>query len=260
MAQFWLYDGTNTLDLDATVQELKLGGSKRSYKVAPFAGSAGGFIRGFGTVGSKTFSFSRKEKVEGSDITAWNSRRNDLASWALRSRTENIYLRIRDGENSFTVQTLIYFTEIGVDKYKNYRITDMKEYKMISPKGVLENIVATTGSQAVVEGDNTVTVVNSGIMECPIKCKFTPTGIESKFGTRIADQFGFVLEKLYFSSGLQIVYDTADNRLTIDGESQKVTQFLSSGSVFMLPPGSTDLLVNVSGPGTFAYEFNTRFV
>lgn len=258
MAQFWFYDGTDTFDFEDYIQELMIGGNKRRYKVGEFLGSAGGFIRGFGSPGPKKITMSRKEKVEGTDITAWNSRRKDFQKWCTKSRTQDIYLRIRDGENSYTVEALIYCTKIPGDKYKNYRISDMRTFEFVCPKGILENISATTDSDSVISGDNTIAITNNGLWEAPLECKFTPTGAETKFGVRIADQFGFVLEKLSFAAGKQIVYNTGDNSLTIDGEVQKTAQFLTSGGVFNLPSGSNDLIVNVSGAGTFASSFKER--
>jgi hypothetical protein len=259
MAYFWLSDGTNTLELDLKIQELNLGGNKRNYKISPFAGSAGGELRGFGTVGSKTFRVMRKERVEGSDVTAWNSRRNDFQSWFTRPRDQVIYLYIKNGEGTLTVRTQIFCMQIGNDKYKNYRISDLREFEIVSPKGILENATPTTGSQAVILGDNTVTINNNGLWETPIIAKYTPTADESKFGARIADSFGFVLNKLYFNAGELVQYNTGNNSIIIDGDTKKVTQFLTGGGVFNLPPGETDLLVNVSGPGTFSYEFNERY-
>lgn len=269
MAFYWLArittdeDGVetveDTLDLGANVQEITLGDNRRDYKVTAFAGSAGGYIRGFGTPGSKKFKVGRQERVESGDTTAWNSRRTTFMKWFTRTRTEDIFLYIRDGEDTFTVRTLVYCTKIGADKIKQQKITDIRSFELISPKGIYENIVADTDSEAVTTGDNTVSVSNDGMWETPIICKFTPTGDETKFGVQITDQFGFVLEKNNFDAGLEIVYDTSDNSLTIDGGIISTVSYLTAGGIFMLPPGDTDLTVTVSGAGTFEYEFTERY-
>jgi hypothetical protein len=259
MAQFWLSDGTNTLELDDNIQEMSLGGNKRNYKTKPFLGASGGFIRGFGTLSSKTLKVARKERVEGSDITAWNSRRNVFQSWFTRPRHQDIYFYMQNGEQTLELRALCYAMRLPEDKYKNYRISDMREFLIEIPRGFLESTTSSTGSQAVIAGNNTVTVNNNGLLELPIIAKFTPTAQESLFSAKIADKFGFVLQKINFSAGVEIAYNTGNNTMTIGGLTQKVSQFLTNGGVFNLPPGETDLIVNVSGPGTFSYTFEERY-
>lgn len=261
MAFFWLQDeDSNTLALDDNVQELTLGGNKRAFKVIEFAGAAGGFIRGFGTPGPKRLIVKRKEKAEAGDSTAWNSRRNDYQSWFTRSRTNKVWLYIRNGEDTFTIRTRVYATDIGDDKYKFMRITDMRDIVLTMPKGVYENVTATTATVAITSSSTqSIALTNNGLWETPITCKFTPTGDESLFSAQIADQYGFQLEKTSFLAGLEIIYNTGTNALTIDGETESLPQFLTAGGVFNIPAGSSTLNVRCSGPGSFTYEYNERY-
>lgn len=259
MAQFWLSDGTNTLELDNNIQEMTLGGNKRNYKVVPFAGAAGGFIRGFGTANSKKFIVRRKELAEGGDSSFYNSRRNDYLSWFTRPAYEEIYLYVRDGEDSFTVRTRVYVENIGSEKFSFVRITDMRDIALISPKGLFENITASTDTEAITGSSaQNVSFTNLGTWETPIILKFTPTANETLFNVELADQFGVNLSG-QFLAGKEIAYNTADNSLTIDSETQNTGQFLTSGGSFNIPPGDVTLKVQTSGPGSFSYEFNERY-
>jgi hypothetical protein len=266
--QYWLQDkDANTLDLGLNVQQITLGANKRDFKVTSFAGAPGGFIRGFGTPDPKKFVVSRQERIQNGDVTAWNSARMEFMKWFTRSRTEDIYLHIKLGDESIETKTLVYCTKLGADKFKNQKITDSRPFELISPKGILEKIPpAETGSeeiseQDIIDGDGNITipVTNDGLWETPLICEFTPTGDEFTFGVQTADQFGFVLTGVPFPAGKKIIYNTGDNSLSIDGIIQKTINFLTSGGVFNLPPGDSDLVVNVSGAGNFTYIFTERY-
>jgi phage-related protein len=103
-----------------------------------------------------------------------------------------------------------------------------------------------------------VSIANNGIWDTPIQLKYTPTANETLFQVRKTDNFGIRLEGS-FNAGEQIIYDTSDNTLTIDGTEQNLAQFRTGGSVFNIDPGTNDIYVQCSGAGTFAYEFNERY-
>jgi hypothetical protein len=257
---FWLQDDdANKLILDSTVQELTLGGNKRAFKVVEFLGAAGGFVRGFGNVSQKKFIVTRTEKIESGDETAFNSRRFDFTKWFSYPRWKNIWFYILDGESSITMRTKVYAVQIPEDKYKYYHIATGRSFMLVSPKGIFENTTADTDTEAITSSlEQTVSITNDGIWDTPIKLKFTPTGNETVFQVRKTDNFSVRLEG-NFNAGDQVVYDTADNSLTIDGVEQNPTQYITSGSVFNIDPGTQDLYVKTSGAGTFAYEFNERY-
>lgn len=261
MAQFWLQDqDSNILNLDNSVQMISLGGNSRNYKIVDYAGAPGGAIRGFGNPGPKKFKVSRKEKAESGDITAWNSRRNDYLKFFTLSRYKKLWLYVRDGEDTFTVRTEVIVDKIGDDSYKYYRITDnVKSISLISPKGLFENITASTGSQAIPDAtEQTVTITNNGIWETPAIFSFTPTGAETLFQVKLTDEYAFRIEGS-FTAGSIISYNTADNSLTIGGLDANSAQYITGGSVFNVPPGQDDIYVLCSGAGLFAWSYNERY-
>lgn len=265
MAYFWLYDGTNTLDIDATVNGLSLGGSKRNFDVIEFAGSNGGSIRGFGNYQPKTIIVTRKERAEGTDATAWNSRRNDLMKWFTRPAYQTIYFYVKDGEASNTLRTRVYCQELDQDSYKYYRVTENERaFKLISPTGYFENVTANTNALSPLaitsNTEQTITFTNNGNIECPLLCQFTPTANETSFQVNLAEGYGFKLEETYFLAGQEIIYDTSNGGLTINGAAQSPLQFLTAGSIFQIPPGSVTLYITCSGAGSFEYSFNERYI
>jgi hypothetical protein len=165
MAYFWLQDeDANILELDSTVQELTLGGNKRGFSVSEFLGANGGSVRGWGAYSQKEFLVSRKEKVEGSDATAWNSRRNAFMVWFTKPRYKAVYLHIKTGEGDVELKTRVYCEEIPEDKYKFYRISDTRSFKLFAPSGTFENVTATTGDKTYtgIIANDPVTIVNNG--------------------------------------------------------------------------------------------------
>lgn len=258
---FWLQDSdSNILQLDSNVQEISLGQTKRAYSVDEYIGAPGGMIRGFGNPGPKKFIVSRIEKAESGDYNAWNSRRDDFQKFFSLVTYKQLYFYVRNGEDDTTYYTQVYPTSIGSDAYKYYRISDKRSFELISPKGLFVNAASTTGSQAV-QGATTTTVsiTNNGTWDCPIQLKYTPSSNASSFQVMFADGYGVRLYKSdYFLSGEQVVYDTSDNTMTINGNNVNPTQYITGGSVFNVPPGTFDLDVLCSHAGTFAYEFYDR--
>lgn len=258
---FWLYDGTNTLVLDSTVQEINIGGIKRDYNVKEYSGAPGGQIRGFGVPGPRKFMVTRLERAEGTDINFWNSRRNDFVKWATKARYETVYLYIRNGEDNLTVRARCYPSVIGSDKSSFFKITDEKEFELLIPDGLFSDIATTTENKTITNGTpHTLNITNNGTWEAPGQFKFTPTADESLFQVEIGDQFGFRLESSPFTAGKQIVYDTYDNSLTVAGVPVQLSQFLTKGSVFNIPQGDSTLNILTSGAGSFQLTYNARYV
>lgn len=262
MSEFWLQDDdSNTLELESNVPVLTLGGTTRSYKVDNYAGAPGGILRGFGTPAAKKFKFTRREKTEDGDNNAWNSRRNAFLRWLTFPKWKNLWLYIRNGEDTFTVKTQVYISKVGDEKYKYIKVSDDRTIELISPSGLFKKTTANTDTLAITGSTSqSLAVTNNGTWEASIQCKFTPTADQTLFSVWIADSYGFILEKTSFPASEQIVYDTDDNSLTIDGETQLLSQYLTGGSIFNLPAGSSTLYIQCSGAGSFAYSYYERYV
>lgn len=263
MAQYWLYldDGSSdTLELDEEINELTLGGNKRRFKFLDYAGQSGSAVRGFGSYGKKTFLVTRIDKVESGDITAWNSRRNDFMKFFTVPAYKTIYLYCKDGENSLTLRTRVYTEEIPADKYKNYRISDKRTFKVVSPSGVWESTTASTGSEAIIgSSEQQVSLTNNGILECPITIEFTPTANETEFRVKIFEGYGIRFSGS-FTAGIKISYNMKTGKLTLGGSEVNAAQYIAAGSPFQIPTGSTTAFVKCSGAGTFEYSFNERYI
>ena len=61
-------------------------------------------------------------------------------------------------------------------------------------------------------------------------------------------------------AGTVISLDTKTGYLTFDGELQKLSQYLTAGSLFNIPSGSCDLKILCDSSGTFDYTFYDRTV
>jgi len=108
MSYYWLSDGTNTLVIEDTVNEIEFGGIKRDFEVERFVGAHGGIVNGLGNIGERTFSISRKEKAGAGEATAWNSRRENY----LKLFLNNYYiLRTR----------IFYCPQRCMGKYQEYK-------------------------------------------------------------------------------------------------------------------------------------------
>lgn len=260
MAMFWLQDEDgNILNLDDNIQKVTLGATKRNYSLVDFAGANGGYIKGFGSASSKKFVVSRREKIESGDKSFFNSRRDDILAFMNIPRWKKLYFYVRNGEDSATYRTEVFCNQIGSEKFEFLHITDAKEFELISPSGLFENIVETTDSQSIIGGVNTsVSITNTGTWECPAQLIYTPSSNASIIQFQIADEFGVRLEKLYFNSGSEVIYDTKDNSLSIGGQKVQTSQYLTDGGTFNFPIGSFVLKVFSDVSGTFEYIYTER--
>jgi hypothetical protein len=257
---FWLSDLTSTLVLDSNVSEITLGAVKRQFDFVPFVGSHGGQVKGMGQLGVRTFAIARREYVETSDLNFVNSRRTDLLTWFLKAGWTNIYLYRTNGENTITSRTLIFTDQLGAETGSSLRITNSRQITVTSPWGYFQRTTATTDSEAIPDDAvNEVDIDNDGDIETPVEFTFTPTGDETMFSVIMNDQFGFILTGS-FSAGVDVVYNTGTNVVTIDGNIQQTTQYLSQGGVFNLPSGTTTLTVLCSGACTMAWSFYERYI
>lgn len=263
MAQYWLYlddDSSATLDLDDEINELTLGGNKRRFKFLDYAGQSGAAVRGFGSYGKKSFLVTRIDKVEGSDVTAWNSRRNDFMQHFTTPAYKTQYLYCKDGENSLTLRTRVYCEEIPADKYKNYRITDKRTFKVVSPSGVWESTTATTDTLAITgSAEQQLSITNSGILECPMTINFTPTAAETSWRVKIFEGWGIRFSGT-FAAGVQVSYNMKTGKMTIGGAEVNAAIYIAAGSAFQLPSGTTTAYIKCSGAGSFSYSFNARYI
>ena len=263
MAWFWLYDDTasETYSLDDNVINLNIGGVNRNFNVEDFSGADGGYLRGLGNYSTNTITISKKNKLDSTSSTAWNAARNTLIKWLSKPKNNVLYLRIRNGENTKTVQTRIIPISKGDDTYANISITGTVSYSFQSLWGYFENTTASTDTLAITgSSEQSLEIINSGNIETPIECNFTPTGAETLFQVVLADSYGFRLEKTSFAAGVEIKYTTADGKLYFDDIEQKASQYLTGGSVFKIPTGTFNIYITCSGAGSFDYSYNERYI
>lgn len=257
---FYLTDLTTTISLDDNVSQLILGGNKREFSVINFAGSNGGMIKGNGKYSEKTFKLVRREYATGTNVNAWNARRNAFMAMATKPAYTPVYLYVVNGEDNLTFRTRVYFTDIDGDKYKYIKVSDTRDFTFISPEGFYTSTTLTTATTAITTGaEQTIALSNSGIIECPLLCKFTPTGNETIFQVILYNNYGFRLEG-NFNAGVQITYNTASGVMTIGGSEVNAKQYLTQGDIFEIPSGSPNIYVGASGPGSFIYEFYARMI
>jgi hypothetical protein len=89
---------------------------------------------------------------------------------------------------------------------------------------------------------------------------YTPTATAVIFRVILYSNFGFTLTVSGITSGSKISLDTSNGKLEIAGVVKQLSQFLTSGSVFNIPAGTSTIYVSVDEPGTFEYSFNERFI
>jgi hypothetical protein len=257
---FYITDLTTTIALDDTVSELILGGNKRSFNVVEYAGSNGGILKGNGNYSPKTFKVSRREYAVGTNETAWNSRRSLFMQMVTKAYYIPIYLYVQYTEYAIVMRTRIYCTDIPEDKYKYIKVSDIRSFTFVSPDGFYEDVAVTTVTEAITTGaEQAVEVVNYGNIDCPMICKFTPTGNETIFQVLIYNNYGFRLEGS-FTAGIQITYNTETGAMTIGGSVVNAKQYLTQGNVFEIPTGTSNIYVGASGPGAFVCTFQGRSI
>lgn len=255
---YFLDDETNTLDLDSTFFTVNLGTPRRRYSIIPFGGSNGGYINGTGLYESREIVITTR--YTSTNINTWTSTRNNLFDWINKAKWEEVNFKIKFDDDSTIVKTRVYPSPANAEVYNFIRVSERVSFRFLCEKPYFENVTGTTGSQAIPDNSTqTVNIDNTGKYETSAKFKFTPTGNETLFQVELANNFGFTLGGS-FNAGVQVVYDTGNNSLTIGGVAFNALQFLTSGGPFNMPVGAVDYFVTTSGPGSFAYEFNERYV
>lgn len=265
MAWLWFYNDTTstTYNLDDNVINLNLGGVKRNFTIAEYAGADGGHLKGDGSYRSNIITISKRNISDATSDTAWNANRNTINKLLTIPKSNMLYLYIRNGEDTKTYRTRVIPMDRGAETWGYLTITDPVSYNFRSLWGYLEIIPGseTTDTLAITGStEQTLSVTNAGNIETPIECNFTPTGAESLFQVTLADSFGFRLEKTNFAAGVEIKYTTADGKLYFDDIEQKASQYLTGGSVFKIPPGTFNLYILCSGAGSFDYSFKERVI
>ncbi len=259
--QFWLQDDDDSLILDVNVQEFSLGSLSRDYKIERYAGSNGGTVKGVGSFSDRKFTISRKEKAQSGDTTAFNQSRLDFLKIFTKERWNNLYLHMLLGDGTKEYKTLVIPTDIDSDNLKSFLISESKKITFVSPSGIFENINQSSGSLAITGSDvQSLTITNNGILPTPCRFGFTPTSDETLFRCYVADNYGFQLEFVTFTAGKQILFNTANSAMTIDGQDVQTSQYLSSGGLFNLKSGDNTVYVKCSGAGTFNYYFYDRII
>jgi hypothetical protein len=266
MAYWYLKDrASNTFDLGNYVKEMQLGSSKRNYNVVENAGSNGGQIKGWGNYSPKEFVVIIPLKAGNADATYMNRARTTINQWFTRASTETINLYIEEGDatSPITKYTRVYCTELGTEKFNCQRGIIEKQYKLLSPSGYFINASAKSYNATITDSTTyELSVVNAGDIEVPVLVSFTPTANETLFQCELYDGFGFQISATYFNATEAVIYNTANNVMTISGQSVNTTNYLTGGSVFSLPVGTQTLYIKTSGLGSTAINvtFYERFV
>jgi hypothetical protein len=257
---YYLYDGTNTLNLDANMYKVNLGTPRRKYVIRKYAGSHGGKVQGTGLYEPRQIKVETRFSNVGGNNT-WDSNRSDLWAWINRAKQDNLWFYIKHNDDSTITRVRCYPTPSGSEIYSFINVSERFGIRFVCDVPYFEKTTATTGSETVTDSSqNTFTITNGGDLETSCKFKFTPTADETSFQVELASNFGFTLEKVSFLAGQQIIYDTGNGQLTIAGSEYNPVQILTSGGVFNLAPGSNSVYVTCSGAGTFAYEFSERYI
>lgn len=262
MSYYYLYDGSSTLVLEDTVSGLSLGGLKRSFGVSDFIGADGGVISGTGTLGSRKFVISRKEKVESGDGSAWNSRRSDYLRWFLKNKDVDIWLYVEDGESSIVSRTLVYCLDIGTEKYKNIRISDSRSITLISPSGVFEETTATnyTGFTSLTGfGSITLSPAIASMLDVPGIWTINPNATLNTAKIWIAESIGFSLAGP-FTSGVDIIYDHRENTFTLGIITYNINNYLQSGGRFTIPSQTSTIYYYFSASVDLELSIYKRYV
>lgn len=260
MSTMWLDNSSTTFDIDEQFIDVTIGKVKRNFKIENYLGASGGLIKGFGTYTPRDFTLTRSERARTGDITAWNSQRNELISFLTIRPDVELWLYMRDGEDAKDLKMRVYPEDFGAEKFKNYNKIDDRSIKLLAPAGLWQNDNASTGDEAIVgSAAQTVSITNNGNVECPAIFSFTPTATETSFKVKLVSSYEFKLDGT-FPAGQAVEYHMNDNKLYINDIEYQTSQFLTNGSVFMLPTGTNNVEVTCSGAGTFSYEFNERYV
>lgn len=260
MPIMWFDNGSTTYDIDENIISVTLGNTARNFRTEPFLGATGGVIKGFGTYSPRTIELSRTERIRTGDITAWNTERNALMGFMSVRPDTTLYFYMRDGENLIDLRSRVYPSEIGAEKFKNYNKIEERTIKLLWPAGVWEDSNSSSGSEEITDSTTqTVSITNSGNVECPVRYGFTPTGAETSWKVKLVNSYEFTLAGT-FTAGTALAYDTDDNQFYVNNVEFQTSQFLTSGSIFQLPPGTSSLNVTCSGPGTFTWLFNERYL
>ena len=261
MDNLWLQDEYgNKLILDNRVINMNIGTLKRDYTVEEFAGAAGGQIKGFGKIKSRKLSVKVIDFVANTtEDNFFNSSRDSFLIYMTKARYINMWLYMNRADGK-TVRALCYVQEIGGNNFSSVKYSDPTEFVILLPKGLYENVSPSTQTKTIIDSsEHTLIFTNNGLYNCPGRFKFTPTANETSFRVELADQFGFILQGS-FLAGKEIVYNTGNNILTINGLYVPLKQYLTGGYLFNLPVGNVELVIQCSGAGNFELEYNERFI
>lgn len=265
--EFWLSDSSTTIDLGDNVKTITLGESERAFEVSRFARSNGGFLKGIGNYSPKKFQFTRDDFIRSStQLHAWNQERNTFMSWFTKPVYDDLYLNFfysPDGSTNYnTLRTLVYSLKLPDDEFdETWNTNFSRTFELISPSGVFENAVATTGTTNISStSEQTITITNNGVIEAAPVFYFTPDGTGAKFQVKIAEGFGFRLEGT-FSSGVIISYNMKNGILKFDDSEIDFTNYLiGESSPFLFPSFKSTYVYVTASSGIFAWEFNERFI
>lgn len=260
---FYLKNETTseTLDLGTTVTELSFGGNKRNFNLNEFGSINGAYISGFGNYSPKKFSVVIPLRRASGNNTYFDLTRSTLLQWFCKATTDQIYLYVLTGDISSpkTLRTRVYCTNLSDEKIKNYHVTE-KTIELISPSGVFVNTTITTYSVNIVStGLHTLTVTNSGNIECPFILTYTPSVAATYAIILQYDNTGFKIAGT-FPVSLEAIYNEDTGVFSIGGTEYNLADFLTNGSCFNLAPGAQTLNIYASNDGTIEIEFYEQFI
>ena len=263
MSDVYLYDGTNTLELDSEAVEITIGGNSRRFDFIDYAGQSGSQIRGIGSYSRKKFVVTHKEYAESGDTNAWNSRKTDFESWFTRPVWDTIWLYIVAGEGTPTIRTRVYCTKIPDMVLSYLKFADSRSFEIVSIDGIFESTSSTSDTLAITGStEQEDTIVVTGTIEASPVFSYTPTGdSETLFRVKTAENYLFeITHPTAFNAGSEIAYDMSTGKLTFGGAQVIAGQYLTKGSPFNLPVGTNTVYITCSGAGTFGWSYNARYI
>jgi hypothetical protein len=260
MSVIYLTDGSNTLAIDDIFSSFSLGGVNKRLDFVDYAGADGGYIKGFGSYGSRKLILSRREKKASGDYTFFESAERITVNKWIGLNTE-LDLVIED-KNGYKYTTPCRILSAGSEKVSRLAITDIRDIEVILFKGVFEIDQKTTVSDSFLLGvEKSVTITPSYTADTPGVVTITADGSGTFVMVYLDSYFGFKLERSFIAGDI-ISYDMVNDILYFNGVSVDKGQFLTQGNLFSLPVslGTFSVYVTADFDGDIDIEYYNRYV
>lgn len=258
---YWLKEGSNTLILDTTALKLDLGITNRKLAITEYAGRDGGSVRGFGGLKPKPIKFSRRDTRNSTSVTAFNTARLAVQKWITKSVTKDVYFHVVNSTDSVEYRTLVSPKQASGDNYSRHiGATDIRTFTLTSLWGYYEAVsaTATNYTYTTANAEENFNISVSGIVDTFPVVKFTPSSNATFIDIKLAETYGFRLDRNNFPASSQVVYDTRDNSLTIGGVTYQTRQFLTAGSGLFLSEGTNTLYIVSDSAGSVSVDHYER--